>query len=404
MNTRPIVSVIVSSCQRKRHLERCLLSFANQNIIDQAFEAIVADDGSSDGTHAMVEAMAPKMPYQLSIISQPKNGFRKSLIVNQAIARVRSDYVILTDGDCLFPPDHLAKQLQHRKQNVAWVSDCIRLEQGVSIDINRDSVARGQWLSMVPSRLPRHMRVRFIKDRSYQAFGHSMKPKLIGNNFGVWLSDLEKINGFDASFKGWGAEDDDLGLRLRAAGVKIKTNLNRTFGYHLWHPADPTTPAKIRQGDNVAYFERPIVLARCLNGIKPKKLPELNFHVAASAQYGDLAELLKKRFTCKSPTNIDIQIQIGKCDGAPNQDAEKTIQIQMSDENTSPAKIAPNLILTIPKTLVNDTDAIDGEQTTLANDDEPQEAIQCDWIVAQIRNAILGNSSSIEPALATRAA
>ena len=39
----------------------------------------------------------------------------------------------------------------------------------------------------------------------------------------------EDINGYDEEFQGWGCEDDDLRLRLRKAGKKIRSIMNITL-------------------------------------------------------------------------------------------------------------------------------------------------------------------------------
>ena len=49
-------------------------------------------------------------------------------------------------------------------------------------------------------------------------------------------SDLDRIDGFDASFSGWGREDSDLLVRLLHAGVRRKDGRFATAVIHLWHP------------------------------------------------------------------------------------------------------------------------------------------------------------------------
>lgn len=50
-----------------------------------------------------------------------------------------------------------------------------------------------------------------------------------------WRSDLEKVNGFDESFRGWGYEDSDAVARLYHAGVMRKDGAYATEVFHLWH-------------------------------------------------------------------------------------------------------------------------------------------------------------------------
>jgi predicted glycosyltransferase involved in capsule biosynthesis len=54
-------------------------------------------------------------------------------------------------------------------------------------------------------------------------------------NLGVWRSDLERVNGFDESFTGWGHEDSDLVVRLFHAGVQRRDGAFATEVFHLWH-------------------------------------------------------------------------------------------------------------------------------------------------------------------------
>src|SRR4051795_1068349 len=70
----------------------------------------------------------------------------------------------------------------------------------------------------------------------YTMIGPPTKPSFRSGNFALARIDYERINGFDEQFIGWGCEDDDFGRRLRAAGVRAVSILNRTRVYHLWHP------------------------------------------------------------------------------------------------------------------------------------------------------------------------
>jgi hypothetical protein len=54
-------------------------------------------------------------------------------------------------------------------------------------------------------------------------------------NLAVWRSDLERVDGFDASFTGWGREDSDLLIRLLRCGLRRKDGRFATGVIHLWH-------------------------------------------------------------------------------------------------------------------------------------------------------------------------
>ena len=54
-------------------------------------------------------------------------------------------------------------------------------------------------------------------------------------NLAVARRDLYRVDGFDASYNGWGLEDSDLAIRLIHAGVRRKDGRFATGVYHLWH-------------------------------------------------------------------------------------------------------------------------------------------------------------------------
>jgi hypothetical protein len=56
-------------------------------------------------------------------------------------------------------------------------------------------------------------------------------------NLAVWRPDLDRVDGFDADYNGWGREDSDLLVRLLHAGVRRKDGNFATGVLHLWHPA-----------------------------------------------------------------------------------------------------------------------------------------------------------------------
>jgi hypothetical protein len=60
-------------------------------------------------------------------------------------------------------------------------------------------------------------------------------------NLAIWRSDLDEVDGFDASYSGWGREDSDLLIRLIYSGVRRKDGRFATGVIHLWHPAADRT-------------------------------------------------------------------------------------------------------------------------------------------------------------------
>ncbi len=151
------------------------------------------------------------------------------------------------------------------------LGDCFRIEKELSETLSEDGARRGEFLNWYVNGESERLARQHRKARFYGFLRHPRKPKLVGNNFGVWRSDFERVNGFDENFRGWGQEDDDLGLRLRRSGVRLDSILGWTRSYHLWHPRDPSTTAEWRAGVNVPYFLRARRLTRCRNGLVKRR-------------------------------------------------------------------------------------------------------------------------------------
>jgi glycosyltransferase involved in cell wall biosynthesis len=261
------LSVILTTYQRPQHLERSLASLAMQRGVGDAFEVIVADDGSQDRTHEVVKEFSRTVDFPVRFSTHPHEGYRVALCRNDGVRASRGRYLLFSDGDCVFPPDHLATHLRMRRPNTVMVGNCYRLDEEANARIDRQVIESGAFDCYVP-RTERHRLYRlWLKNWCYALIGHPTKPKLNASDFGIWRSDYEAVNGFDEGFVGWGCEDDDLGKRLRRAGVRLETILRQTRVYHLWHPLDPTHPRVWREGRNVGRLLAPNRPTRCERGL-----------------------------------------------------------------------------------------------------------------------------------------
>lgn len=51
-----------------------------------------------------------------------------------------------------------------------------------------------------------------------------------------WKTDLQKVNGYNEAFVGWGKEDNDIAARLLNARVGLRFLKFGAVVYHLHHP------------------------------------------------------------------------------------------------------------------------------------------------------------------------
>ena len=143
----------------------------------------------------------------------------------------------------------------------------------------------------------------------YHLIRHPTKPKLIGNNVGIWRSDFERVNGYDENFEGWGCEDDDLRFRLRRAGRADRIDPALDAGLSPLAPASTPRRRSMAAGANVGYLLRKGRLTRCLNGLVKRRHEDLAIRIVGRAeQPRAVARLVAGKFTCPTAERPEIEI------------------------------------------------------------------------------------------------
>ncbi|WP_431783984.1 bifunctional polysaccharide deacetylase/glycosyltransferase family 2 protein [Streptomyces chumphonensis] len=98
------VTVLVPAYNERKCIANTVRSLARS---DHPVEVIVIDDGSSDGTADVVEAMA--VP-GVRVVRQPNGG--KPAALNNGIAHASHDIVVMMDGDTVFEPSTVRELVQ----------------------------------------------------------------------------------------------------------------------------------------------------------------------------------------------------------------------------------------------------------------------------------------------------
>jgi len=235
-----LVSIIVSTYNRPDALSACLRALAHQT--DRSFEVVVADDGSGPRTSEVIRSWAPRLPVSIEHVWQEHRGFRGAEIRNRGIRRSSGRYCIFLDGDCLAPPEFVATHRRLAAPGWFVAGNRILLSAKLTKAILDEGLAVETWdfAALVRQRL------RGGVNRLLPAMRLPLGPirKLRRNdwlgaktcNLAVARDDLDRIDGFDASYVGWGLEDSDLVLRLLHAGVQRLDGRFATGVLHLWHP------------------------------------------------------------------------------------------------------------------------------------------------------------------------
>ena len=103
---------VMSTWERPAHLALALAGYLRQQG-GVPFELLVADDGSGPETAEVVRRFAARAPFPVQHVWHPRDGHRRTAILNLAVARARGEQVLYTDGDCVPAADLIAV---HRRE------------------------------------------------------------------------------------------------------------------------------------------------------------------------------------------------------------------------------------------------------------------------------------------------
>ncbi len=114
MSRHPTVSVIVPTYNQAPFVEEAVRSVLAQTY--PACEIVVADDGSSDETPAIIRALAAAHPGKIRpLFSRHNTGVSRN--VNRGLAAASGAYIALLAGDDLMYPEKIAAQVEVLERN-----------------------------------------------------------------------------------------------------------------------------------------------------------------------------------------------------------------------------------------------------------------------------------------------
>jgi glycosyltransferase involved in cell wall biosynthesis len=250
-----LISVIVTTYNRVDALDAVLRGLACQ--IDRQFEVIVADDGSGPAVAQLIDDWKSRLAVPLKHVWQEDRGFRAAEARNRAIRASTGGYCLFLDGDCIARPDFVNAHRRLAEPGYFVTGNRVLLSRALSARILADRLepeiwglehfllerGRGGINRMAPLiRLPLGP-LRKLGGRRWQGAQSC--------NVACFRADLERADGFDAAFTGWGREDSDLFVRLIRGGVLRKDGRFATGVLHLWHPES----GRAQLSDNQARLE-----------------------------------------------------------------------------------------------------------------------------------------------------
>jgi len=227
----PSCSVVIPTYNRAGLLRRTLDSLSAQDLPRTAFEVLVVDDGSSDGTAEVVEGYHDRL--ELRYFFQPDEGWRVAQARNVGLAHAAGEVCVFVDSGVVLHSGCLRAHLDSHQQadgpvavvgyvygwgrEGAEAQELIRTvdfdHPDAGIELMRES---GRWLDV---REPFYARLA-------DDFGRLPAPWIVywTCNVSAPTERLRSVGGFDEQIRSWGGEDIDLGYRLHLAGVRFTLN------------------------------------------------------------------------------------------------------------------------------------------------------------------------------------
>ena len=202
-NLRNMWSVIIPTYNRLPILQKCLHAMEVQDFT-QPYEIVVVDDGSTDGTVEFLQSHNDEFPH-VRLYLQNHEG--AAIARNTGIDLAAGDTIVFIDSDLVVTPVFLSS---HAK---ALAGSDRAFTYGLVINTSNFDDPTSEQAK--------------IQDIStaFFATGNVAISK-------HWLLEAGK---FDTSFRQYGWEDLELGVRLKKLGLKL-IKCPEAVGYH-WHPA-----------------------------------------------------------------------------------------------------------------------------------------------------------------------
>jgi glycosyltransferase involved in cell wall biosynthesis len=225
-------SLIIPTYNWPEALALCLASVGRQTQMPD--EVLIADDGSTEETAAVIEHFRSTSSIPLHHIWQPDDGFQKSMAMNKAIAAASGDYCIQIDGDQILHPACVADHISAAR--IGYYTGGSR----VLLDAERTALlwTHAPTISLFDKGIRNHLNgcyIPWLRKLLSTIRDEKRIDNLRGSNMAFWRSDFIAVNGYNEEISGWGREDTELVLRLVNLGLKRNFFKFGGIVYHLFH-------------------------------------------------------------------------------------------------------------------------------------------------------------------------
>jgi len=212
-----LVSIIIPAYNAERTLDECLRACLAQTYPE--FEVIVVDDGSTDSTAEIAQAIDG-----IIYVHQENGGPSKAR--NAGAAHAKGEIIAYTDSDCIAEPDWIEKLMS-------------MFEDGVT------AVGGTYGIANPESKLAQLVHNEIV----YRHGQFEQEVDFLGSfNVAYRKKDFDEVGGFDEDFKIASGEDNDLAYRLHDTCGKLYFTREAVVNHYHPEKSWPYRRTQMRHG------------------------------------------------------------------------------------------------------------------------------------------------------------
>ena len=265
------LTVIITTYNSETWLRKVLVGYSVQSEND--FEIIIADDGSTEETAILIAAFQDKFKYPLLHVWQKDIGFRKSKILNKAILKSNSNYLLFTDGDCIPRNDFVKTHLKYKQEGYFLSGGYFKLNRLISNAISEANILNEECFSifwLLKNKLQMNFKLsKLTKSTFFASFMNWITPtkrSWNGHNSSGFKSDIIAVNGFNELME-YGGMDRELGERMFNNGMLSKQIRYSAICLHLDHERGYANEERIKKNLSIRKYNHQHHIIKIENGI-----------------------------------------------------------------------------------------------------------------------------------------
>ena len=201
----PLTSIVIVSYDTLPLTKLCLTSVLTNT--DPPYEAVVVDNGSTDGTQSYLRELAARHPQVRFIANDENRGFAAG--VNQGAAESRGETLVILNNDTVLAPGWLPAMLRHLRDSGIGLVGAVTNRSGTGAEVPAAYRTYGEFVREASSR---------EQERAGEHFDIDTAAMFCA---AIRRSDFEQIGPLDEGYGLGLFEDNDYSMRVRSRGFRV---------------------------------------------------------------------------------------------------------------------------------------------------------------------------------------